>query len=420
MTPDALLWIALAVGLYMAWNIGANDVANAMGTSVGSGALTFRRAVLVAAVFELAGAVLAGGAVTDTVRSGIIDTSHFATLDRGWEMLAAGMTASLLASAIWLHLASALGWPVSTTHAIVGAIAGFGIVASGLEAVQLGTLGKIAGSWVVSPLMGGVLGLVVFRLVRRLVLESARPLEALKRQGPWLVMPVFVVLTLSFVYKGLKNLKLDLSLGAALLVALAVGAVAMLVARRLLRRLVVDADAPLRGQLKTIERVFGYLQIMTACLVAFAHGSNDVANAVGPLAAVVSAVEEHAISSKVPLPIWVLWAGGIGIVVGLATYGRRVMATIGKRITEMTPTRGFAAEFGAATTILIGSKLGMPISTTHTLVGAVIGVGLARGLGAIDLGVIKGILASWLITVPLAAVLSGVIFWGLELVLGLA
>jgi PiT family inorganic phosphate transporter len=406
MGPEVFLWVTVAVGLYMAWTIGANDVANAMGTSVGSKALTFKQAVLVAAIFEFAGAVLAGGTVTDTVRKGIVDPAAFGDPMQ----LIVGMTCALLAAAIWLHLATFYGWPVSTTHSIVGAVAGFGAVSAGISAINGAKLGLIVASWVISPLMGAVIAFGVFLFVRQRILEVELPVRALKRLGPVLLFPVFVILTLSFVFKGLKNLNLHLSFSEALSYGLLVGAVASAVSWLLLRRVDVPESGGTRTQLFVVERNFGYLQILTACYVAFAHGSNDVANAVGPMAAVYGAIKEGVVGGPVGVPIWILLIGGVGIVLGLATYGHKVMSTIGRDITEMTPSRGFCAEFGAATTILIGSKMGLPISTTHTLVGAVIGVGFARGVAALDFGILRRIVASWVITVPFSALLSAVLY----------
>ncbi len=407
MTGDLFFWIAVVVGFYMAWNIGANDVANAMGTSVGSGALTFKRAVIVAAIFEFLGAVLVGGSVTDTVRKGIVDPAAFASDP---QLLVVGMCCALLSAALWLHLASWLGWPVSTTHSIVGAVAGFGIAAYGLGAVQWKTMFFIVMSWFVSPLVGGLLGFLVFVFIRNKILDTRSPIANLKKYGPLFVFPVFAILVLSFIYKGLKNLKLDLPLGQAAFISCGVGLLATLAAYWWVRRLKPLPDGEVREQLSVVEKNFIYLQILTACFVAFAHGSNDVANAVGPMAAVVGTLKAGVVAQKVELPIWVLVAGAGGIVVGLATYGHKVMATIGKNITEMSPSRGFSAEFGAAATILVGSKLGLPISTTHTLVGGVIGVGLARGIGALDMALVRKIGLSWIITVPFAGLLSAILY----------
>lgn len=409
MTPaEWLLLLSIVGGLYMAWNIGANDVANAMGTSVGSGALTLRQAIVVAAVFEFGGAVLVGSEVTDTIRSGIIDTSLFeASGPLGTEgplLLALGMFSALLAAGIWLQIATMWGLPVSTTHSIVGAVTGFGVVALGFSAIQWNAVAAIAGSWVVSPLMGALIAWGMFAFVRGTILRSVDPADAVRRIGPFLVALVTMILVLSFIYKALGNVLEDppfwvvvsTALGAAVFAAIATGWL-------LGRRPPVQSD-PLRY----VEKVFGWLQIVTAIFVAFAHGANDVANAVGPLAAVVNIIASGfaELPHEVPVPFWVLALGGFGIVVGLATWGYKVIETIGRQITEITPSRGFSAEFGAATTVLIASKLGLPVSTTHTLVGAVIGVGIAHGMAALNLRMIGNIVNSWLATLPASAGLS--------------
>ena len=396
LTPTVLLVITAVVGLYMAWTIGANDVANAMGTSVGSKALSHRQAIVVAGILEFAGAVLVGTYVTDTVRKGIVDPQMF-TVDP--TMLVHGMMAALLAAAVWLHLASSFGWPVSTTHSIVGAVAGFGVAAGGFGALHWSKLGLIVASWLISPLTSGIIAFSIYYAVRRLVIEKAdREAEAL-RHAPLIVAVMTLVLSLVMLFKGLKNLKLKLLWWQSGGVALLLAALASTLTRRFAWRRPARPDAALQG----MERIFGSLQVVTAAFVAFAHGANDVANAVGPVAAVFSTLKTGSVLPKVDVPIWILVGGGLGIVLGLATYGYRVMATIGGRITEVTPSRGFAAEFGAALTILVGSKLGLPLSTTHTLVGAVIGVGFARGLRALDLSVIRSIALSWVLTIPFAA-----------------
>lgn len=410
---ELVLVATLLFGAYMAWNIGANDVANAMGTSVGSGALTFRNAVILAAIFEFGGAVLVGGHVTQTIRQGIVDTSLFAGAPKD---LAIGMCAALLAAAVWLNLASLLGWPVSTTHAIVGAVAGFGVVAGGWDAVAWATMAKIVASWGVSPFIGAVTGFAIFSFIRISILDRREPDQAVRRIGPWLMVPIGAILSLAFLYKGLQNLRLNLPFGQALLWSLAVGGLLALFGAWLFPKILDRTRTQgsriggLDPRYLAVERVFVVLQIGTACMVAFAHGSNDVANAVGPVAAVVEIAKTGVLSDQVAVPIWILAAGGVGIVIGLATFGYRVIRTIGEKITEMTPTRGFAAEFAAATTILIGSRLGLPISTTHTLVGSVIGVGLARGIAAIDMRIVRVIIVSWFATVPFAAALSGLIY----------
>ncbi len=408
MDPTTLLMaVAALVGLYMAWNIGANDVANAMGTSVGSGALTLKRAILVAAVFEFSGSLLVGGTVTKTIRKGIVDVHMF---DDAPLALALGMSGALLAAAIWLNVSSWKGWPVSTTHSIVGAVTGFGIAAGGTSAVNWVVMGKVVASWFVSPVVGGLIGFLVFRLIHARILTVERPLLALRGWAPFLVFPVFAVLTLAMLFKGLKPLKLDFSFGKALGFAVAVGALGAAASMPMMRQVSARAAGADAGeQIRRAERVFLALQVLTACFVAFAHGSNDVANAVGPMSAAFGALHEG-VKEKVEVPLSLLLVGGVGIVVGLATYGYKVMATIGREITELTPSRGFSAEFAAACTIVLASKLGMPVSTTHTLVGSVVGVGLARSMGALNFGVLRGIVASWFITVPFAALLSALFF----------
>lgn len=408
-----LLAVAAVAGLYMAWNIGANDVANAMGTSVGSGALTLRRAILVAAIFEFGGAMLVGGTVTETIRKGIVDVSAFGADPM---VIATGMTCCLLAAALWLNIATYFGWPVSTTHSIVGSVVGFGFIAGGIQAVNWSVMGKIVASWVVSPLMGGLLGYLGFVFIKRRILNADRPLLALRGWGPIMIFPIFAILALSVLFKGLKPLKLDLTLGPALGIAFLAGLVASIVSVPLLRRFTRVLSKDRHEHTQRAERVFLVLQVLTACFVAFAHGSNDVANAVGPMAAVFSATS-GTLGAEVAVPHRILLVGAIGIVVGLATYGYKIMATVGKKITELTPSRGFAAEFGAASTIVLASKLGLPVSTTHTLVGAVVGVGFARGIGAINTRVVSGIIASWFITVPFTALLAAVLFFVARLAL---
>jgi PiT family inorganic phosphate transporter len=399
------LWIAAVLALYMAWAIGANDVANAMGTSVGSGALTIRHAIIVAALLEFLGAFLAGGHVTDTVRKGMLDMDMVSQ-----DQLIYGMLAALASAATLLLGATRLGLPVSTTHAIVGAIVGFGAVGVGMDAVNWGKVGQIVVSWVSSPLLAGVIAFGIFQFTRVMILDRTKPLEHVRKLGPFFFFFVFFIIGLVTLFKGLKNLNLDLNLPEALLGSALLGLVGAGIGAFFIRR-VHSGESDPNHRFDQVERVFVVLQILTACAVAFAHGSNDVANAIGPLAAISSAVSASELASKAPVAPWMLAIGGVGIVVGLATWGYRVMETIGKRITELTPSRGFAAELAAATTIVIASRLGIPVSTTHTLVGAVLGVGMARGIGAIDLRVVGSIFISWVATLPIAAGLSIFFFY---------
>lgn len=472
-TETILLVLVLLAGFYMAWNIGANDVANAMGTSVGSGALTLRRAVLVAAVLEFAGAFFFGSYVSETVQSGIVDSEIFVSRPI---MLVYGMLASLLSAGVWLQIASYYGWPVSTTHTIIGAVIGFGAVVGGMDAIYWGNVTFIVSSWVLSPLFGGLLSYGIFTILRKKIFYSSNPIKAAKSLTPPLVFVVFSVLSLIMVYKGLQNLHLDLSFTEALSVSFLAGLFSSAVsyyfvnkiknapsrirthseyspevalgldkARKHLQKVKLASAGEMQYQVSTlleevdslasqvnrpddgnterseyavVEKIFGYLQIMSACLMAFAHGANDVANAIGPLSAAIGVLQTGVIAAHAPVPTWALALGGFGVVVGLATWGWRVIYTIGNKITELTPTRGFAAEFGAAATVVIASRLGMPISTTHTLVGSVIGVGLARGIEALNMGTTRDIVISWIVTVPAGAFISIIFFYAINFVFG--
>lgn len=455
-----LLILVVAAGVYMAWNIGANDVANAMGTSVGSGALTLKQAVLIAAVLEFSGAFFFGSHVTETIQKGIIDSSIF----NNPMIIVYGMLAALLAAGAWLQLASYNGWPVSTSHSIVGALVGFGAAVGGIEAVYWDNVAFIGTSWVLSPILGGLLSYVIFHFLRERVFYARHPVEAAKRVTPPLVFAVVFILSLIMLFRGMSNIELEINFFQSAGISALLGLVGYLISKLLLKRIksaeqkktseaeyhpevsnqlekarrhllqvkaasrevvqyqvssLLEEVERLTASLKKkeakgresveyaiVERIFGYLQIMSACMMAFAHGANDVANAIGPLAAAVTILMTGELAAHTAVPTWILALGGIGIVIGLATWGWRVIETIGRKITELTPTRGFSAEFGASATILIASSLGMPISTTHTLVGSVIGVGLARGIEALDLGTLRYIFISWIVTVPAGAIIT--------------
>lgn len=469
-----IIILAIVFGFYMAWGIGANDVANAMGTSVGSGSLTLKRAVILAVILEFSGAFFAGTHVSETVRKGIVDPAIFAG-DGMLFML--GMLSALLAAGVWLQLASWKGWPVSTTHSIVGAVVGFGLAYGGISAIHWDKLGTIVSSWVISPILSGMISYFIFRILLRYVFYNHRPLHSAKRIAPYIVFFVFGILSLTMVFKGLKNLNLDLGTHAAFAVASTVGLIASLISVWLVSLIpeqkqeheddkkkvtdpsivkaleqavkhlehvqskapvhmdeeIADALSEVRrlrfesqrsydfhtnsSEYQQVEKLFVYLQILSAGLVAFAHGANDVANAIGPMSAVISVALAggESIAAKSPVPLWVLALGGIGIAVGLATWGWRVIETIGRSITQLTPTRGFSAEIGAATTIVLASKLGLPISTTHTLVGAVLGVGLARGISAVNLYTVRDIIISWIVTIPAGACLAVAFYNALQL-----
>lgn len=460
-----ILGFSLILGFYLAWNIGANDVANAMGTSVGSGALTLKNALIIAAILEFCGAFFVGSHVSETIQKGLINEQIFAGNPK---ILVYGMLASLLSAGIWLQIASYYGWPISTTHCIIGAVVGFGLVVGGIEAVEWSNLAYIASSWIISPLIGGAISFVIFTILRRQVFYRHDPISATKKITPILVFFVFAILSSVTLFKGLgsvtKELHFTASIGISLLVGIVAAFISFLLVKRVkqpqrelknevlhdiqahlslgkvikhLQRVRANSEGTIQeeaielldrakklsntldsipthvesSEYATVEKIFSYLQIISACCMAFAHGANDVANAIGPLAAIFSTVQNNAIVLSATIPAWALALGGIGIVVGLATWGWRVIETIGKKLTELTPSRGFAAEFGAATTILLASKLGLPVSTTHTLVGAVLGVGLARGIGALNLGMIREIFLSWIVTLPAGALLAVVLYY---------
>ncbi|MCK9468720.1 MAG: inorganic phosphate transporter [Porticoccaceae bacterium] len=407
-----LIILACIFGFFMAWGVGANDVANAMGTSVGSKAITLKQAILIAMVFEFLGAYLAGGAVTATIRSGIIDAGAMVDMPH---YLVYGMLSALLAAGIWLLIASVLGWPVSTTHSIVGAIVGFAAVGIGPEFVQWSKITHIVASWVVSPLVAGIISFALFRSVQYLILDTDDPFARAKRFIPIYMFLVGFLISMVTMVKGLTYVLSDsgitLGMGHAALLAILIGIITAVIGIYFLRRIQRNPEQEKHNRFYSVEKVFAILMVFTACCMAFAHGSNDVANAVGPLAAIVGVVKSGAVTNTTAMPSWILLLGGIGIVVGLGTYGFKVMATIGKKITELTPSRGFAAELGAASTVVLASATGIPVSTTHTLVGAVLGVGLARGIAALNLRVIGTIFTSWLITLPAGAGLAILFFF---------
>ena len=409
MDPTSIILIlAVVFGLFMAWGIGANDVANAMAPSVGAGALTVGGAILIAGVFEFLGAFLAGGEVTATIRKGIIDAELLADDPN---TLVYGMLASLLAAGVWLTIASRYGWPVSTTHSIVGAIVGFAWVAIGFDAVHWPEVGEIAASWVISPILAGSLAFILILSVQKLIFDTPDPEAYARRYVPLYIFATAMVIALVTVLKGLKHVGLDIGPITGVGYAVVFAAVIALIGAFFIRRLQFVPRVAGGFRFANVERVFAILMIVTASAMAFAHGSNDVANAIGPVAAIVSITSTGEVLQEAAVPAWVLFLGALGIVVGLATFGFRVMATVGRNITELTPSRGFAANLAAASTVVLASATGIPISTTHTLVGAVLGVGLARGIGALDLGVIRTIFMSWIVTLPAGAILAVVFYY---------
>lgn len=411
-----LIIIAAVFGFFMAYGVGANDVANAMGTSVGSKALTLKQALIIAAIFEAAGAWLAGGEVTSTIRSGIVDAEAFKAVP---ELLVYGMIASLLAAGTWLLVATHFGWPVSTTHSIVGAIIGFASVGVGMEYVRWDEVSSIVGSWVVTPVLAGILAYLIFMSAQRLIFDTDNPLEAAKKYVPFYMVFAAFMMAFVTVSKGLKHVGLNLTSTEGFMLCVAIALVVGLIGKIAISRLKIDPEADKEMHFNNVERIFGILMIFTACCMAFAHGSNDVANAIGPLAAVVGIIQSGGqILDKVALDWWILPLGAVGIVLGLATLGAKVIRTIGENITHLTPSRGFAAEIAAASTVVIASGIGLPISTTQTLVGAVLGVGMARGIAALNLGVIRNIFISWVVTLPVGAGLAIVFFYIIKAIFG--
>ncbi len=461
-----LIILVLCSGFYMAWNIGANDVSNAMGTSVGTGALTLMQAVIIAGILEFCGAYFMGAHVSETVQRGLVNPEVFSGDPR---ILLYGMFAALLATAVWLQIASYFGWPISTTHSTVGAILGFGIMVGGEQAVQWNEVRKIAAGWIISPTISALFSYIIFSILQRKVLFAMNPILAAKKLVPILIGIMFMTFVVSLLTNGLGSLEVDLSFPLTLLISLGIGIIAWIISAFFIKRIKAVKDCAkhsspdlsaqsvsfnkamkhlqrvklttkgeqrqevssvlsdirkMNERLKkdpgfnsctsnysTVEKLFIILQTFSAAYVAFAHGANDVANAIGPIAAALEIIKTGSLSLTTTIPPWLLAMGGLGIVIGLATWGWKVIETIGKKITTLTPTRGFSAEFGAAVTILIASKLGLPISTTHCIVGAVIGVGLARGLASLNLRMLRDIAISWIVTIPSSATVCIIFFY---------
>ena len=386
------------LGFFTAYGVGANDVANAMGTSVGSKVLTIKQAVLVAAVFEFLGAFLAGGGVTQTIRKGVIDPALF---DGNLEVLIYGMISALFAAGTWLLVASLRGWPVSTTHTIVGAIVGFGIYALGINEINWTVVGNIGLSWITSPLSSAVVAGLFYYICKTYIIDNDS-----KFKGLIIRMYIFLAgfaIALITVTKGLKNIFKQQELFVSFQESVFISAIAALLFTFIFYYF---SKARLKQSVNS-ESQFAYLMIFTSCAVAFAHGSNDVANAIGPLAAINQATNQLLNQPyTLETPLWILFLGATGIVIGLATLGYRVMKTIGENIVKLTPSKGFSAQLAAALTVVIASQLDMPVSTTHTLVGAVIGIGLVEGASSINFNSVRTIVLSWVVTLPAGALLS--------------
>ncbi|WP_420067992.1 inorganic phosphate transporter [Actinobacillus pleuropneumoniae] len=404
---NILVIITAIFGFFMAFGIGANDVSNAMGTSVGSGTITARQAIVIAMVFEFAGAYLAGGEVTETIKSGIIDISFFADKP---DILVLGMMSALFAAGFWLLVASKMGWPVSTTHAIIGAIIGFGCLTVGSEAVQWKQLGGIVGSWFITPVIAGFVAYWIFISTQKLIFDTDEPMKNAQKYGPLYMALTAFILSIVTMTKGLKHVGLHLTTTETVLISSAIAAVAVVTCYFYFRSEAFAKRAQ-GAAFGGVEKVFSILMLLTACSMAFAHGSNDVANAVGPLSAVVSIVHSGGVvEGKAALASWILPLGAAGIAAGMLIMGYKVMGPMGTGITDLTPSRGFSAEFACATTVVIASGTGLPISTTQTIVGAILGVGFARGIAALNLGIIRNIVASWVVTLPAGAIIAIVIY----------
>jgi PiT family inorganic phosphate transporter len=410
---DYTLWLiiggASAIAFYMAWSIGSNDVANSMATAVGAKAITFKQAVIIAGILNFVGAVFVGPHVAETIKGKIVSVDVIAP-----DVLLLGFVASLLAAAIWVTISTWKGMPISTTHSIIGALMGFGIIAGGMSSVNWGKVGSVAASWILSPIAGCILAFFVFKIIVKLIFAKEDPVESAKIVGPVIIGFTAFLITSSLLLKTSLSKRFDISNSEGLIIATIVSVIVGALGIFLLRKI----KAKKAEDYFTVEGIFRKLQIITYCYVAFSHGANDVANAIGPVAAIVPLASTGEMSPTAEIPMVLLALGGIGITFGCITWGRRVMKTVGGRITSLTNTRGFSVDFGAATTVLIASKLGLPISTSHTVVGAVIGVGLARGLEAVDLRVIRKIVVSWLLTLPIAAGTSIAIYLILRTIVG--
>ena len=399
---DLFFYLSLGAGFLMAFNLGANDVANSMASAVGARAITVRQAVFIASILNFVGAVVLGSHVTSTISKGIINPA--AITDP--KLIMIGMFAALLAAGIWVLVATLTSLPVSSTHSIVGAIMGFGLVAGGPDVVNWLKMGGIVMSWIISPFLAAGIAFFIFSHIRKYILFKRHFIIQAKRWAPiWVALALFMI-SLSFLYKTPIGKNLHLHWSVSLMIAVGFAFVAWAVGRILVSRIVIDEEEGAEG----VERIFRKMQIGTSCYVALSQGANDVANAIGPVAAIYLIAKEHQLLAKADVPLSMLVLGGFGIAVGISVLGHKVMATVGTKITTLTNTRGFAVDIGAASTVLVASNLGLPVSTTHAAVGGVVGVGLARGFQAVDFRVLFRIVAYWIATVPIAALTSIIIF----------
>lgn len=404
----AILVIVALLAFYMAWNLGANDVANAIGTSVGSKAMTLKQAIIMAGVLEFLGAILFGQEVTSTLGTKIANPVLFVTTP---QTLVMGMISVLLSGGIWLQVATSRGLPVSSSHAIVGAIAGFSWVSLGIEAIDWSSMGLITMGWILTPIISGAISAGLYGLIRHWIFNQLHPLSQLQEWTPWLstlLLSVFGIIVLPTITQPLSQFllterKLNIPPHDISLFITGIAAIALtLISWRELANSQIDHQ---------IQGLFAKFQVISACFVAFAHGSNDVGNAIAPLAVIYYINQQGKVPShQLTIPLWILLLGAVGIVAGLAVWGKKVITTIGENIISLEPSSGFCAELATAMTILLASRLGLPVSTSHALVGGVVGIGLVQNLQAIKLSTIQNIAAAWLITVPISAALSAMIF----------
>ena len=405
-TEYYILIAGYILGFYMSWNIGANDVANSMASAVGAKAITIRQAIFIAGILNITGAVFIGSHVTNTIRKGIVSTDILADP----HIALIGALSALLAASLWISFATWKSLPVSTTHSIVGAMIGFGIMAGGFSVINFGKLGAVVLSWVISPVFSLIIAYLMFKLIVKIILSKVDPFVLALKLSPFFIGITFFIVVLSFLCKTPLGKNLAIGTPAALGIAFMLAFFFGIAGRKLLSRFIKKSE-------NGAEEIFKRIQIGTSCYVALAQGANDVANAIGPLALIYFLVKTGSVGDKVPVPVFLLLFGGIGIACGIGMAGHRVMDTVGKKITTLNNTRGFSVDFAAATTVLIASKMGLPVSTTHAAVGGVLGVGLARGLEAVNFRIIIQIMIYWILTVPAAAITSIIIFKILQFIL---
>ncbi|MEP0918642.1 inorganic phosphate transporter [Leptolyngbya sp. DQ-M1] len=394
MNAQLILVLSSGLAFYLAWNLGANDVANSMGTSVGSKAVTLKQALIIAGILEFTGAVLFGSNVSQTLITGVLDPKQFTP-----QILLIGMIAVLIAAGVWMNVATLFGFPVSSSHATVGAVAGVGSLAFGLDAVNWNTIGIISITWIITPVVSSLIAAAFYSVIKRWILDQPNAIAQLQEWIPWIsavLIGVFGVIVFPEIAQPIQSLiNLPIQNIALVLSAISISALSLSALQNL----------------QTVESTIGRFQVVSACFVAFAHGSNDVGNAIAPFAAIVSVLQSGSVpTADFQIPLWTLVLGGVGIVAGLAVLGKRVISTIGEGIISLQPSGGLCAELATATTILVASRFGLPVSTSHALVGGVVGVGLVQGLKSIQFQTIRSIVLTWLITIPVSAILSGILF----------